>query len=351
MPDTLGHHASRDAGDGTRPGAALLAEAKAIADDHLFPSAGAVEALPILPRAHLDPLAASGWYGFMVPAEHGGLGLDRDDALTAIELFAGGCLTTTLVWIQHIAGVMSACFGPEHIRDEWFEPLRSGACRAGIAFGGLIPGPPVLRATRSAGGWTLDGSSPWVSGWGHVDMIVAAARTTDDQVVNVFVDAAESPTLTAVPHRLFAANASATVSLTFGHHFVPDHRVTGIQPFAGHAERDAANLGLNGSLALGIAERALELMGPSALDEELVLVRRQRAMATPATLPAARAAIASFAVRAASALMVDRGSSGVIAGNDAERLAREATFLLVFATRPTIKARLLDILGTDGVVA
>ena len=65
-------------------------------------------------------------------------------------------------------------------------------------------------------------------------------------------------------------------------------------------------------------------------------------------MPAARAAACELAMRAAAALVVTQGATAVLAGQDAQRLAREALFLLVFGSRPTIKRALAGLLAGDG---
>jgi hypothetical protein len=46
-------------------------------------------------------------------------------------------------------------------------------------------------------------------------------------------------------------------------------------------------------------------------------------------------------MRAATALLVQAGSRGILLDQHAQRLAREAMFLLVFGSRPPIKDELL----------
>ncbi|OXM52406.1 acyl-CoA dehydrogenase, partial [Amycolatopsis alba DSM 44262] len=65
--------------------------------------------------------------------------------------------------------------------------------------------------------------------------------------------------------------------------------------------------------------------------------------ADPPSLPAARAAGAELAFRAAGALVAASGSTSVLAGRHPQRLVREATFLLVAASRPEIKSGLLEL--------
>ena len=97
----------------------------------------------------------------------------------------------------------------------------------------------------------------------------------------------------------------------------------------------------NGSLALGLAGRCCALVGGEALEAELVQIRRALDEGTPATLPAARAHASAFAVRAATALIVHEGGRAILADHDAQRLAREALFLLVFGSRSSIRDALL----------
>ena len=89
----------------------VLAAARGLADDLLFPDAMRVDGLDVLPRAHLDALAALGLYGAPVPAGDGGLGLDLEAYCAVVEELASGCLTTTFVWLQHRGLVMTLAAG------------------------------------------------------------------------------------------------------------------------------------------------------------------------------------------------------------------------------------------------
>lgn len=292
----------------------------------------------MLPRARLDVLADRGWYGLSAPSS----GFDLVSARPVVEAFAGACLTTTFVWMQHLGTPPACAYGPEHLRP-WVDLLASGARRSTVAFAGLLPDPPV-RARLDGDDWILDGVAPWVSGWGLSDVVHVAARAPDDDVVWLLVDA-PSPGMTAEPLRLLAVSASATVTLSFAGVRVRADRETSRFPWAEWPTRDAMGLRTNGSLALGVAGRCCRLIGPSALDEELAARRRALDEGTPETMPAARAAAAAFAVQAASALVAHQGSRSVVVGGHAERLLREAALLLVFGSRPSINRELRARLG------
>src|SRR5579864_7228135 len=91
---------------------------------------------------------------------------------------------------------------------------------------------PTLRAVETADRWRLDGVSPFVSGWGLIDVVHTAARV-DDEIVWLIVDAAESESLRVDRLALVALNATATVRVTYDGHAVPLDRVTGRHPSGG----------------------------------------------------------------------------------------------------------------------
>ncbi|HYD09649.1 MAG TPA: acyl-CoA dehydrogenase family protein [Acidimicrobiales bacterium] len=305
-----------------------LDEAKALAEE-LFADADEVDRLPVLPRERLDRFAHAGLYGLSVS------GIEMQDGWPIVAALAGGCLTTTFVWMQHLGAARAGAALPG------FEGLATGELRSTAAFAGLRPDAP-LRATPTGDGWLLEGASPFVTGWGLADLVHTAVRTPDDEVVWLLVDATECDTLTVEPLPLLAVNASATVTARFHGHHVAADRETHRFPWAAWPAMDAAGLRNNGSLAVGVAERCVRLLGePASLVHELTARTAALDANDPATLPEARAAASAFAHRVATALVVERGSGAVVSGTMANRLLREATVLLVFGGRPSIKDALL----------
>ncbi len=319
--------------------------ARRIADEVLFPAAMAVDGAPRVPPGHLDLLAGEGLYGLAGPAGYGGLDLDQQAASRIIEILAGGCLTTAFVWLQHHSAVRAVRDATEPaVRERWLKPLCSGSHRAGLALGGALPGAPSLRASPVPGGYRLDGTSPWVTGWGMIDTLYTAARDDKDNVVTALLAAKPGPELAAEPMQLVAVTASATVRLDFDGQFVSADRLIGTAPHREWLARDPARLRANGSLALGVAARCCTMIGPSPLDDELRGRREALDTASPETVPAARAAASELAIRAAAALVTARGSRAILTGEHPQRLAREALFLLVFGSRPAIKESLSGLL-------
>lgn len=322
-----------------------IALARHLADDVLFPASLATEAAAEVPRRLLDVLGEAGFYGLFADPAVGGLGLDRETGETVIAILAGGCLTTTFVWMQHLstAARVAQLEGPVH--DEWARPLASGERRSGIAFSHLRhPDPPALTATPVPGGYLIDGTAPLVTGWGLIDAVHVAARLGSD-ITWLLVDAVAAPTLAVKRLELAAVNASATVALRASGHFVPDSRLTEIQPLADWLAKDEAGLRTNGFLSLGVAGRCLALLGPSALDDELERVSACLVSASQEEMPAARALASLFALDAASSLVAAGGGRSMVRDAQAQRLGREAMFLLVQGQTPAIRAAQLEALA------
>ena len=115
------------------------------------------------------------------------------------EALASGCLTTAFVLMQHTGLVHRLAAGDQpELARKWLAPLARGEVRAGLALGGALP-KPTLRAEPDGDGWRLDGVSPFVSGWGWIDVIHAAARGADGEIVWLLADAAEGPSLGVEP--------------------------------------------------------------------------------------------------------------------------------------------------------
>lgn len=329
-----------------------LEAATRLADELLFPTALEIDAADRVPRSHLDALAGAGLYGLFGPAEAGGWATDAATGLAVIETLAGACLTTTFVWLQHHSALQAAAnSATPGLREAWLEAMCRGKSRAGIAIAGIRPSAVAVSAQGVDGGWLVNGDVPWVTGWGLIDVIHTAAVNPDGDVVWALVDAVESPTLTCQRLRLVAVNASATMTVRFRDHFVPAERVTGIDSAHDWATPEARRLRTNGSLALGLIARCCRLLGPSPFDEELVNCRGnldQAAASNSDGLPAARAAASRLAYRAAGAVVAATGSRSVLLDQHPQRLVREATFLLVFGSRPPIRKELRRLFEEPG---
>jgi alkylation response protein AidB-like acyl-CoA dehydrogenase len=315
--------------------ATAVDSARRLAEELLLPDAEAVDAAERVPAAHLLALDDAGLTGLAAsrPSVE-----ERVDVTAAL---AGGCLATAFVWLQHqgALGPVSGASGPV---SRFAPDLASGRIRAGVVVT-AVRGPAPLRLEGGPRSLTLSGSAFWVTGWGVADVLRVAAVDDEDRIATALVDV--GPGMTADPASLVAANASATVTLRFDAVPVPEDRLIDAVSWDAWAAADAAGLATNGALALGVAGRAAGFAESEALAAEVAAARSGLLAADVLQLPAARAACNELAVRAAAALAVHDGGRSVIRGSRADRLLREAHFLLGFGARPAIRAELLQRFG------
>jgi alkylation response protein AidB-like acyl-CoA dehydrogenase len=197
----------------------MLDRAREIADDVLFPATLDVDRADRVPASHLDLLAAEGFYGVAARDD-----LDFPTMTAIVRALAGGCMTTTFVWIQHHGPVLALSATPGELADRFLPALAAGERRAGIGLAGARATTP-LRVRRDAGGFRLDGTIPWVTGWDMIDTLYVAARDEQEVVCYLLMDAVAGPTLAIEFPGLVAVGASRTANVTLtGHHVPADHR-------------------------------------------------------------------------------------------------------------------------------
>lgn len=316
----------------------------ALVEDVLFAHALEVDERAEIPAGHLRALADAGLFALAGPQEAGGLDLAVREQRRVREQLASGCLTTAFVWAQHQGAVRRLRDAPAALRDAWLPDLCAGRRLAGLVLAGLLPGPPLLRIAPALGGFAISGTAPAVSGWGYADVLLVVARSAPGEVVLALVEA-QAPGLHARPRTLAALNGTRTVELEFHAVRVAEQAIVCSRPLPPWA---AAGEGVraNGAFAIGVADRCARLQGDAALRDEVG--RRRDALELAAdgdALAQARADAALLAARLSAQLVASRGSRAADLSDHAQRLAREAIFLLAFGQRPAIRQALLDGLG------
>lgn len=345
---------------------ALLAATRRVAEEVLAPAAARVDAGRV-PRSHLDALAAAGVLGLHAPRGAGGAAVSPPVGREVDEILAGADLSTWFVQVQHHGPVRALAAAGGF--DDVLADLAAGRLVAGTALSHLRrwPDRPV-RAERAGGGWTFDGTAPWYTGWGLNDLALVGAPTADGDVVLALVPARPGPGLVASePIRTAALRGAVTVTLTFTGHRVPDADVVSVPPLARWAQVDRNTTANVQPAVLGLAAAALRLLSlrgagrgePQAtaaaerLGERLADVREAAYRLLDDVPPGEahdrrlrlRAAAHQVLVDATTALVVSGGGGSMAAGAPAQRMAREALFLLVQAQTADSRRETLRLWG------
>lgn len=328
----------------------LVVAARRLADDTLRPAAGRADREGV-DAAAIAAVKASGVLGVAGPAAYGGADAPAPVAREVAELLAGACCATFFVQTQHHTPVRTLADAPEGtpVREQLLRPLCEGALLAGIAFSHLRAFPRLpVRVTREHAGWRFDGRVPWYTGWGLNDVVMLGGATEDGEVVFAVTEAREQPGLRATaPLELAALTGTRTVGLELDGLVLPDGAVALRQPYEEWATADRPkNTNVNPAV-LGVTRAALDLLDatgdPAAVDTAGVLRERLAAVRKDAyalldEVPAGERRPDRLAAKtraydvlraATTAAVVAGGGRALAMDRPAQRLAREAMFLLV----------------------
>ncbi|MFJ3498406.1 acyl-CoA dehydrogenase family protein [Streptomyces sp. NPDC086091] len=338
----------------------LVVRARRLADDLLVPQAERVDQDGV-PVSHLTAVRASGLLGINAPLAYGGSAVPAAVGRETAEILAGACCSTWFVQTQHHTPVLTLVHGESTARERLLGPLARGELLSGVAYAHLraYPRTPVT-ATREAGGWRFDGTVPWYTGWGLNDVMLLAGTTGGGEAVFAFTEAREGPGLRASePMRLAALTAARTVSLELDGLRVPDTAVALRTPYDRWAEGDRTKAVSANPAVFGVAGAALALLAPEHEDvagplrARLAEVRARAYALADHPVPSERlderlaARVEAFEVlgAATTAAVVAGGGRALALTGRAQRLAREALFLLVQGQTRESRLAHLDVLA------
>ena len=335
---------------------AVLDAARRLADEVLRPQAEDVE-MHGVPRAHLAALAGAGLFGVTAPASYGGTDQPVPVMREIVEILAGADASTWFVWTQHHTPVRTLVRGTnEALKERWLPRLAAGSALAGVAFTHVRrPGPPAVRAERADGGWRVGGDLAWLTSWGLADVFLVGAVAGTD-VVWVLLPLTEMDGVTAQALDLVAMRGTSTVSVHLGDVSVADADVVLVEPLDDWRRTDAERTADVSPAVFGVtAECARRLGDDHGFAAQLDDVRNRAYALQDGSGPraeriAVRAEAHALALRASAALVAAGAGRSMLAGNPAQRLAREALFLLVQGQDAEIRAAQISALSEEGSV-
>ncbi|MGW6117899.1 acyl-CoA dehydrogenase family protein [Nocardia sp. NPDC055165] len=136
-----------------------------------------------MPEEIVEQAKAMGLFGYAIPQEWGGLGLDlAHDVELAMELgYTTLALRSLFGTNNGIAGQVLVGFGTEEQKSRWLEGIASGGVVASFALteSGAGSDPAALRttATRSGDEWVINGEKRFITNAPVADLFVVFART------------------------------------------------------------------------------------------------------------------------------------------------------------------------------
>jgi len=163
----------------------ILAQVRRFVREKVVPRENEIMAADRVPDDLRAAAAAMGLFGYAIPAEWGGLGLDlRQDVELAMELgYTTLALRSMFGTNNGIAGQVLVGFGTDEQKKQWLERLASGEVVASFALtepgAGSDPSGLRTRARREDSGWILDGQKRFITNAPVADLFVVFARTRE----------------------------------------------------------------------------------------------------------------------------------------------------------------------------
>jgi acyl-CoA dehydrogenase len=216
--------------------------------------------------------AEMGMFGYAIPQEWGGLGLDLvQDVEVAMALgYTSLSLRSMFGTNNGIAGQVLVGYGTDEQKARWLPDLASGDVVASFALTepGAGSNPAGLRttATRDADGWVISGSKRFITNATEADLFVVFARQEpapdEGNGIAVFlVPAASEGIEVGVKDAKMGQEGSRTADVTFNSVAVGDEALVGGDGGVGY--RAAMSSLARGrihiaALSVGTAQRALD---------------------------------------------------------------------------------------------
>ncbi|MET8800615.1 acyl-CoA dehydrogenase family protein [Nocardia sp. NPDC004568] len=216
--------------------------------------------------------AAMGLFGYAIPQEWGGLGLDlTQDVELAMEFgYTSLALRSMFGTNNGIAGQVLVGFGTEEQKARWLEDIASGAVVASFALtepgAGSNPSGLRARAVRNGDDWVIDGEKRFITNAPLADLFVVFARTRpadeNGTGIAVFLVPADTPGIEVAPKdRKMGQEGAWTADIRFTDVRVPHSALVGGSEDVGY--RAAMTSLARGrvhiaALAVGSAQRALD---------------------------------------------------------------------------------------------
>jgi (2S)-methylsuccinyl-CoA dehydrogenase len=180
--------------DGRLPSIGLGEEHEAIrepfrkfAQEKVMPLAEKIHRHDLLvPEDLIQGLAEMGTFGITIPEEYGGFMTDNIGMVIVTEELSRGSLAAagSLVTRPEILSKALLKGGTEEQKQEWLPKLATGEVMAGVAvtepdFGSDVAGLKVM-ATKTEGGWRINGTKTWCTFAGRANVLLVLARTNPD---------------------------------------------------------------------------------------------------------------------------------------------------------------------------
>ena len=250
----------------------ILAATRSFVREQVVPREQEIADGDAIPADLLQAAKDMGLFGFAIPQQWGGLGLDLEqDVRLAQELgYTSLAFRSSLGTNNGIAGQVLVEFGTDDQKEAWLSRIASGEVVASFALteDGAGSNPAGLRTKAVADGddWVISGEKRYITNapWADLFVVFARYRPADESGpgIAVFLVPADAPGVSVGPKdSKMGQQGSVTAQVFFDDVRVPGASLVGGDPEVGY--RAAMTILARGrihiaAVAVGQAQRALD---------------------------------------------------------------------------------------------
>ncbi|ETD32317.1 acyl-CoA dehydrogenase family protein [Williamsia sp. D3] len=250
----------------------ILAATRSFVREQVVPREQEIADGDAIPADLLQAAKDMGLFGFAIPQQWGGLGLDLEqDVRLAQELgYTSLAFRSSLGTNNGIAGQVLVEFGTDEQKEAWLSRIASGEVVASFALteDGAGSNPAGLRTKAVADGddWVISGEKRYITNapWADLFVVFARYRPADETGpgIAVFLVPADTPGVSVGPKdSKMGQQGSVTAQVFFDDVRVPAASLVGGDPEVGY--RAAMTILARGrihiaAVAVGQAQRALD---------------------------------------------------------------------------------------------
>ncbi|MFC8044043.1 acyl-CoA dehydrogenase family protein [Nocardia sp. NPDC057353] len=245
----------------------ILAQTRKFVREVVLPREREIAADDRVPDEIVEQAKAMGLFGYALPPEWGGLGLNlAQDVELALEFgYTTLALRSLFGTNNGIAGQVLVGYGTEQQKQRWLADIASGQVVASFALTeeGAGSNPAALRtaAARDGDEWVIDGQKRFITNAPVADLFVVFARTAPERIA-VFLVPARTPGVEVGPKdRKMGQEGAWTAEVRFtGVRVGGDALVGGSEDVGYRAAMSSLARGRVhiAALAVGAAQRALD---------------------------------------------------------------------------------------------
>ena len=213
-------------------------------EEEIIPIASELDAKNAeIPMEIISKMAEQGYFGVLFPEEYDGLGLDNITMTIVAEELSKGWLSVGSVMTRGvIMGTLLQAHGTEEQKKKYLPGLATGSILPAAAFtepdSGSDSASMIMKATKTDGGYLLNGAKAWCTYANRANVLMVLARTNPDtslrhKGLSMFFVEKESaekivhPNIKGEPIPTVGYHGMRSYNLAFEDVFVPDEGLLG----------------------------------------------------------------------------------------------------------------------------